>query len=87
MLFGDIDQCKKIAAKTDVHRLGDIERSSSRDRRVNGVSALHQDPQPRLRRKRLAGGHHAVARNDGRAGLFQPPFCTIAAHGIVRGPG
>ena len=87
VFFGDINDREKVAAKTNVHRLGHVERGRGRDRRVDRVSALHQDAQSCLRRKRLAGRHHAIARNNRRATLCQPSFGTIAANGVVRGPG
>ena len=44
-------------------RLDDHKCNCGRQRRIHGVAAAGQDPQARLRRKRVGGGHDVPSKN------------------------
>ena len=65
--LGCVDQGEHVATRSGHHGLDDGECGGGRDGGVNGVPALLQDAQARLRGQRLAGRDHAVAGDDGGA--------------------
>ena len=85
VFLGDIDDGEQIAGDADIHGLDHIEHRGRRHGRIDGVAAVLQHLQARLRGQRLTGRDHAVLRHDFGAALRRPAFGAIAADRAAKG--
>ena len=83
VLFGDVDDGEEIAAWPDIHRLDDAQDGGRRDRGIDRVTALSQDVEAGFCGEWLAGGHHAVSREDLRAMLRNPALRAVARNAFA----
>jgi len=65
--FGVVEDEGPVAADAAHHRLDDTERGGNGNGRIEGVAALREDLQTRLRRKRVCG----TIAEDPVAGLVE----------------
>ena len=85
MVLGSVDDGEHVACQAHIHGLHQVQHRGGCDGSIHRVAALAQNLKAGLRRQRLAGGDHAVARHHFRAALRQPAFGAVARHGLAEG--